>query len=312
MIAFCIKKISKNKLLILHYHRIQDQKNIFCNEPIDQNSFDWQMHLLSGYLIPVGLSDALQKLKKDQLSGGSIVITFDDGYKDNYTHVLPILQKRNIKATFFITTGFLNGGIMWNDIIVESIKFTQKNKIDLHKIGLKEYSLASKEDKINAIEDIIHYIKYKPLYERNNFTKEIQYICGINPINDLMMTDNELIKLFQSDMEIGAHTVNHPILLSEEDSIVKKEIIESKSYLENLLQIPITLFAYPNGKLGKDYDHKHFQILKEAGFDYAITTNWGINTKKSNMLELKRFTPWDKTKIRFLLRILKIYFFGKV
>ncbi len=312
IIAFCIKKISKNKLLILNYHRVQDKASLFFDSDLDHNAFDWQMHLISHYLIPISLMDSLTKLKKNQLAGGSIAVTFDDGYKDNFTAALPILEKRKVSATFFIATGFLNAGIMWNDIIIESIKSTHKKQIDLHPMGLEKYSLASKNNKLHAIKQIINFIKYKTLNDREVLTKKLQDICETPIIDNLMMTDDELMQLFQSGMEIGGHTVNHPILASETDDIIKQEILEGKLYLETLLNTSLTIFAYPNGKLDKDYQVKHTEILKQAGFEYAVTTNWGINTSDSEALELKRFTPWDKTKITFLLRILKIYLLGKV
>lgn len=312
IIAFAIKLLSKNKLLILNYHRVQDKDSLFFESDIDQHSFAWQMHLISRYLTPTGLTHALQKLKHNQLPGSSIVVTFDDGYKDNVSAALPILQNNKVPATFFIATGFLNDGMMWNDVLIESIKLTQQGNINLIHLGMADYPLHSKAEKLYAIEKIVQFVKYKNLTEREHLVTKINKICSVVLHKDLMMNDDDIIQLFQSGMEIGGHTVNHPILSSETNDIIKREIAEGKVYLETLLKTPLTLFAYPNGKSNKDYETKHVKMLRESGFDFALTTNWGFNSKNTEPLELNRFTPWDNSRITFLLRIFKLYLLGKV
>ena len=312
ILSVFIKKVSKNKLLILNYHRVQDKKDLFFDSDMDHLSFDWQMALISQYLKPLILSDSIKKLENNELAAGSVVVTFDDGYKDNLIDALPILKKRKVPSTFFIATGFLNGGIMWNDIIIESIKSTKKEAIDLSHIGLEQYMLGSKMEKLIAIENIIKKAKYQSLPERNQFVAEVNKICEVKLPDDLMMNDRDIQVLHDSGMEIGGHTSNHPILMSEENSVVNKELIEGKQYLEKLLNEKITTFAYPNGKLDKDYNVEHAKLVEKAGFKCAVTTNWGINKKDTDHFQLYRFTPWDKTPIMFMLRLLKLILFNKV
>ncbi len=127
-----------------------------------------------------------------------------------------------------------------------------------------------------------------------------------------MMNDEDVVKLYQSGMEIGGHTSNHPIFACERDEVVKDEIYEGKQYLENLLNTKLISFAYPNGKIDKDYEYKHADFVKKSGFQCAVTTNWGINMKQNDLFQLYRFTPWDKTSILFLLRVLKLTIFNKI
>lgn len=311
VIALSIKILSKNKLLIMNYHRVHNSQDLFFDSDLDGDSFNWQMQLISQYLIPSGLSDAMQKLDNEKLPGGSVVITFDDGYKDNIEAALPILQSNNIVATFFVATHFLNGGIMWNDVIIESIKQCDKDVINLQGIGLGEYPLGSKEEKLYAIEQTIKHVKYKNLEQRETALDVIKQTCAVELPNDLMMNDSEVVALFEAGMEIGGHTNKHPTLLSETDELVTEEISLGKEYLEKLLNTSLTSFAFPNGKSKLDYQDKHIKILEKIGFKYALTTNWGVNIKGEDPLELKRFTPWDNTKIGFLLRILKLHLFYK-
>ena len=82
-----------------------------------------------------------------------------------------------------------------------------------------------------------------------------------------MMRDKDVIEISKLGMEIGGHTVNHPILSCESDENAYDEMISGKKYLESLLNKKIESFAYPNGKLNKDYKVKHIQMVKKAGFN---------------------------------------------
>jgi len=106
-------------------------------------------------------------------------------------------------------------------------------------------------------------------------------------------------------LDVGAHTVRHPILaeLSAEDAW--SEIAESKRELEALLQRPVTLFAYPNGKPGSDYRGEHVRMVKEAGYTAAVSTAWGAATRDSDVLQLPRFTPWSRNPLKFDLMMLR-------
>jgi peptidoglycan/xylan/chitin deacetylase (PgdA/CDA1 family) len=104
-------------------------------------------------------------------------------------------------------------------------------------------------------------------------------------------------------MEIGAHTVMHPILAKLDDSVARDEISGSKQFLENLLDAPVRLFAYPNGKPQLDYSAASIRIVRRLGFDAAFTTAWGAARSDTDRFELPRFTPWDRDRLRFGLRL---------
>jgi peptidoglycan/xylan/chitin deacetylase (PgdA/CDA1 family) len=108
----------------------------------------------------------------------------------------------------------------------------------------------------------------------------------------------------QAGMQIGAHTVSHPILARQTDDQARQEIGDSKRFLEQLLGERITLFAYPNGKPGDDYSPQSVEVVRSLGFDAAVSTEWGASRMGDDPLQIKRFTPWDKTRLRFGLRLL--------
>ncbi len=110
--------------------------------------------------------------------------------------------------------------------------------------------------------------------------------------------------MYEAGMEIGGHTVNHPILTSVDKATARREIFENKEFLEGLIGGPIHSFAYPNGKPGQDYSSEHVALVKEAGYSRAVSTAWGRANRQSDTFQLPRFTPWDQKPWKFMLRLL--------
>jgi peptidoglycan/xylan/chitin deacetylase (PgdA/CDA1 family) len=104
-------------------------------------------------------------------------------------------------------------------------------------------------------------------------------------------------------MEIGAHTITHPILTRLEAPEARREMANSKRDLESLLGEPVALFAYPNGVPTQDYDATHAALARECGFAAAVSTAWGAASVRSDRFQLPRFTPWDRTRLRYGLRL---------
>ncbi len=118
-----------------------------------------------------------------------------------------------------------------------------------------------------------------------------------------MMTNDQVIAMRQAGMQIGAHTVTHPILANLESKLVFDEVADSKRFLENLLQEQIGLFAYPNGKPDLDYRMSDVEIIRDLGFDAAVTTAWGVADDTTDPMQIPRFTPWDRTRFHFCARL---------
>jgi peptidoglycan/xylan/chitin deacetylase (PgdA/CDA1 family) len=160
-------------------------------------------------------------------------------------------------------------------------------------------------DKQAAIDTLIKHIKYRPVSERISLTEEIARLAKVHLPQNLMMTSAEVKAMRQAGMQIGAHTVSHPILARLTDEQARQEIGDSKRFLEQLLGECITVFAYPNGKPGEDYSPQSVEVVRRLGFDAAVSTQWGASRMRDDPLQIKRFTPWDKTRLRFGLRLLK-------
>ncbi|MDC8786167.1 polysaccharide deacetylase family protein [Paucibacter sp. hw1] len=249
------------------------------------------------------LDEAGRLLAEGRLPSRACCITFDDGYADNHEVALPILQKQGLCATFFIATGFLNGGRMWNDTVIESIRHCRQQHLDFGNFG--SYGLSGPAERRGAIEAIIGKIKYLPVEQRLAITEELLARCGVQLDARLMMAPDGVRLLRDAGMQIGAHTVSHPILASTPPDAAREEILSSKRFLEDLLSQDCTLFAYPNGKPGRDYLPEHVTMVRELGFKTAVSTAWGASGVGADPLQLQRFTPWDRTKTAFGLRLMR-------
>lgn len=290
------------KLQILLYHRVLKEPDPLRPWEIDRYQFDEQMQALSNYYQILPLSEAMQLLQKKALPPQAVCITFDDGYEDNVSVALPILQKLNIPATFFIATGFLDGDIMWNDQVIESIRQHQDEALNLTERGLSIYATKSIQDKNQSIQLIINAIKHKSSIERTQIVQSIAKITDAR-FEALMMNQNGVRTLAEAGMEIGAHTVTHPILKSLSLKEAEAEILNSKETLESILGQSIRYFAYPNGYPSRDYGLEHCRMLKRIGFKNGFSTWWGAADADMDPFQMPRFTPWDRSTLRFMLRL---------
>jgi peptidoglycan/xylan/chitin deacetylase (PgdA/CDA1 family) len=270
---------------------------------MDPRRFDELCVWLKSLFKVLPLNEAVARLKAGTLPARAAAITFDDGYADNYRVALPILQRHGLSATFFIATGFLDGGRMWNDTIIETVRASATPTLDLSSLGLGLHGLASIDEKRAAISSLIKQIKYQPDSDRITITNRIARLANVSPPDNLMMTSAEVRAMRRAGMQIGAHTVSHPILAKLPDDQAISEIETSKRFLEELLNEKVGLFAYPNGKLDQDYTARTVEIVGSLGFEAAFSTNWGVSGYTDDLLQVRRFTPWDTSRLRFGLRM---------
>lgn len=294
----------KARLSIFIYHRVLENADPLFPDEVDRVRFDQSMSWISEWFTVLPLGEAVTRLSRGNLPARAASITFDDGYADNYLHALPILQRHGLKATFFISTGFLDGGRMWNDSVIESVRNATVDRIDCAVLGLGELAVGTVAEKRAALERIIPAVKHLQHVAREDAVQHIMGRCGARLPSDLMLTTAQLRALHAANMEIGAHTVSHPILANCSDADALREMGDSRDQLQSILGTRVGLFAYPNGKFGRDYRLEHREMARRLGFDAAVSTNWGANAQDTDPFQLNRFTPWDRTRLRFGLRAL--------
>ncbi len=295
------------RLSILIFHRVLPKPDSLFPEIPDADRFEEMMRWVAAWFRVLPLSEAVERLNSGSLPARALAITFDDGYADNAEVAAPILHRHYLPATFFVTSGMLDGGRMWNDTVIESVRSCGNDVLDLGSTGLGCFGLKEEGQRRVAIDAILAAIKRLPYEERAAQVDRIAEVCGARLPADLMMRSEQLRDLTALGMEIGAHTVTHPILRQLDDERALREIADGRDILEQLVGTPISLFAYPNGVPGVDYDARHVEMVRRCGFRAAVSTAWGVSDRGTDRFQLARFTPWDQDRFRFGLRMARNY-----
>ena len=294
---------SNARLSILIYHRVLAQPDSLNDSDPTAEVFAAQMRALSAHFTPLPVSEAVERLAAGRLPSRAVCVTFDDGYADNAEVALPILLRYRIPATVFVATGFLNGGRMWNDTVVEAIRRVDGPTIALEDPALEAIAVGSLAAKKAAIRKVLAVWRRRPPAERRARADALAARVGATLPADLTMRDDQVRMLRSAGMEIGAHTVSHPILRTLSAGEARDEIAESREHLQALLGEPVRLFAYPNGRPNLDYSAEHTRIVRELGFDAAVSTAVGVATRRRDPYQLPRFTPWDREPLVFSTRL---------
>lgn len=295
------KKNARLSILIFHrVHRIVDP--LFQDEP-DARRFDLILGWIKSWFNVLPLDEAVARLQAGSLPSRAAAITFDDGYADNFHVALPVLQKHGLCATVFVAAGFLDGGIMWNDAVIEMVRQATGPELDFEEFALGRHRIDTIMDRRSAIDSLISRIKYLEPGPRWDLVRRSVEKAHCTLPDNLMMRSDDVRQLHHAGMGVGAHTVHHPILARLPANDAMQEIQGSKQILGDILREPIPFFAYPNGKPGFDYLPEHVQMVREAGFLAAVSTAWGAADGQYDVYQLPRFTPWDRSKVRFGLRL---------
>lgn len=290
-------------LSILIYHRVLARPDPLLPDLVDAAAFERQLLLLKRFFRVLPLGEAVRRLGDGTLPRRAACVTFDDGYADNAEVALPLLLRHGLRACFFIASGFLDGGTMWNDSVIERVRHAAGDELDLSTLGLGRLPIGNIELKRRAITTLLEQLKYLPPAQRQARVAQLRAGGPYPPRPDLMLGSAAVRALHRAGMEIGGHTASHPILASLSEAQARAEIADGKRALERIIAAPLRLFAYPNGKRGQDYGAREAALVRELGFEAAVTTDWGAARRGADPFQLPRFTPWDRGRLRFLLRL---------
>jgi peptidoglycan/xylan/chitin deacetylase (PgdA/CDA1 family) len=300
-------------LLTFFFHRVLDKPDPMMPGEIDARQFDQILTWIGEQFRVLAPRDACEQWLEGALPSRAAIISFDDGYRDNHDVAMPILRHHRMQAAFFIATGYLGNGVQFNDRLTEAFRRLDNDSFDAGWLGLGVLPTGSLSTRLHTLEQVREAAKYLDPAARWQAVERIESICGLRPGDPrsaqrerVMMTPEEVAALFANGMEIGGHTVTHPILQSIDDAAAFDEIRSGRDALAALVGHAPSLFAYPNGKLGADFDLRHAQMARRAGFEYAFSTERGVATKQTDAMLMPRFMPWDTKALRFKLQALRV------
>ncbi len=292
------------RLSILLYHRVVPEFDPLLPGEPDADLFDIQMRTVASVFRVLPLDEAVERLFAGTLPARSACITFDDGYRNNFEIAYPILRRHGLTATFFIATGYLGGGRMFNDTVVETVRSLPPGPLDLDWIGLGTRTIGPRGSRSSLLSDFIAAVKTMPAHERDAASERLAgHELRAHLPTDLMMTPEQVRLLAQGGMSIGGHTVDHPILsaLGREEAWL--QIRRNRDELTSLVGSAPSTFAYPNGKPG-DYAEEHVQMVERAGYSAAVSTTCAVATRHSNRYDLPRTGIWHRRPLRMAASLL--------
>ena len=259
---------------------------------VDKERFDNQMKYLKNNYNVISLEEFVKTFKeKRKFKKNTVVITFDDGYLNNYINVFPILKKYRLPSTMFVITGLIGTNkLAWWDEIKFAILKTDKNKYTFEFKGRTINLDLSNEQKRLEEFIVIHKLVSKYNFKlRQEATKKInrdlksKKLEG-NPENYRFMNWDQIMELSNNNIEIGAHSITHPYLSNIPKREMIKEIKDCKIFIEEKIQKPVKSFCYPSGDTTKDISN----LVKNIGYTSAYTTKMGQITNDSNPYALER------------------------
>lgn len=273
-------------LLVLNYHRIGNA----AGSPFDralfsatEETFDRQVRFLAQNFDVVGLHDLGQVLRLESRRPGGrgryVMITFDDGYRDNYLAAYPILRTYDAPAVFFLATGFLDQDrVPWWDDVAWMVRNSRQSGLAANAWTIEPVRF-DEPDRAHAIRGLLRTYKSLSGRETDAFLDFLAEATGSGRCPpelaaDEWMTWNMVREMRAGGMAFGAHTVHHPVLANLSAEEQNHEICESQLRIEYELGEEITAFSYPVGKPGT-FDASTCQVLLRLGFDWAFSYSGG-------------------------------------
>jgi len=299
------------KVTVLYYHRVNDMQNdrhLLCVTP---ENFEQQIKFLKHNYNILRFEEDWSETDRD-----SVVITFDDGYMDNLTHALPILESESVPATVFVSTGNMkrNCELWWDEletVLFAGEDFPKEFRLEDDRYGCK-WDTATYKQRENCYKALHYMMKnwitvkkreawMEQLWHWRNMVKEVDAA-------HLTLTKDTCQKLALSKyITIGAHTVNHPALAKLPHEQQEMEIVESVRDLEILLKCDIDMFSYPFGTYETDFDEETEELCKGAGIKKAAATTSGVWIKGMGQYAIPRNCIRDWGVFEFERRVREIF-----
>jgi peptidoglycan/xylan/chitin deacetylase (PgdA/CDA1 family) len=307
--------------VILLYHRVSQlptDPQLLCVTP---GHFAEHLEILRKKYSPMGLQELSQVYRQGNLPQRAVVVTFDDGYYDNLSNAKPLLERYDIPATVFVTTGYVGRQreCWWDELerlllqpgtLPDTLSLTLGGKHHHWKLGdassyseeayecyrtwnVRKKRLSGRQDLYNALHPLI-----RPLADGSQ--REVMDVlfawAGLKPTlrstHRTLSTDEVLCMAKGRLIDIGAHTITHPVLSLLPPAMQQAEIQGSMTRLEETLGRPVTSFAYPYG-LRSDYSAETIATVKQSGFTCASSSYEDNVWQGSDRFQLPRRIVFD-------------------
>jgi peptidoglycan/xylan/chitin deacetylase (PgdA/CDA1 family) len=287
------------------YHRFTS-KNSPISHRVNAATFAWQLDIIKENFNVFTLGQCVDYfLQHDRWPENSVVLTIDDGYQDMYTWAWPELAKRNLPATFFVTTGFVDQIIwLWPDRLEYALRHTKCTECEIYtNRNTVKFIIETDRQRSDVWKIWSDYCVTLPEDQRKQFISEVEELLNVQlpltPTSDYAaVTWDQLREMQAGGLEIGGHTVTHPILSKIHPKLLGTEIGLCRRTLQEKLLSDINSFCYPNSGPG-DINDAVITAVSQAGFLGAV---FGTNLAQWTRYQIPRMAISDD-RIDFLWKL---------
>jgi len=288
-LAGFLRHLAVSDLPILAYHRVYDvvDESSFPFDPelvsATPTEFAWQMQYVKDRHSPITFQMLIDSMDgRVVLPPRPVIVTFDDGYDDNYHHAFPVLKALNIPATIFISTGYVGSDKpFWFDLIAHILYRARPGVMRFDDLGLVVHLREDVASRRTASDNLLVAIKSLGNERRLEFLSRLEKEYGAvvdrsslrhsHPLNWEQIREMSL-----HGIEFGSHTVSHPILSSLDGPSLDSELAESMAHLERELGKPVSVLAYPVGG-AEAFNANVISSAKAAGYRLGVSYIPGVN-----------------------------------
>ena len=265
---------------------------------VSPDAFERQLVFLKRWCSVVDHDQMLAFVGGAKLPKNPVHITFDDGYLDNHDVVLPLLERHGLKATFFITTSYIEQRrLFWWDRINLLVKTSQRETLEIDYPKAMKLSLALPAQRAEAIRVLMRVIKDHYALDLERFLEGVAVATGVDlsrdeerrRVDELLMTWEHVRALRRAGMDVQSHTSTHRVLQTLAPEALAQELTSSKKTLEGVLDERVRSISYPVGKPIRSTPHIR-EAVREAGYELGFSNCSGVNHSWS-------FDPFDARRV---------------
>jgi peptidoglycan/xylan/chitin deacetylase (PgdA/CDA1 family) len=281
-------------LTILTYHRVLPvdaaRANPFDDTVVDASpeSFERQVIELKRYFQPVGVAELCAFARGAPCPPNAVAVTFDDGYRDNHDHVLPILRRHGVKAIFFISTSYIGKRrVFWWDRVWYALKHARTPTVELTYPTPQRLEVGAHLR--HGIWSALRIVKSHYDLNHRRFLNELTHAAGLEWsdqieqgfADQLVMTWDHVRALAAAGMDVESHTRWHGVLQTLPPDRLMDELEGAQSDLEREVGRRARALAYPTGLR---IDGAVGAAVRRAGYEIGLSNATGTN---------RRFTTVD-------------------
>lgn len=283
---------------IIMYHSVMDDpcsaRLTLGNIVHSTEVFRRQMEVIARHFHAVSLDDVLSFLRGERsLPRRAVVVTFDDGYADNYQIAKAVLAPMGMPAVFYVTVDCIERQrLPWPSLLRYAFLTSKKDR--WRENDGKVWFLSSVEHRIQAFARASERCGSLSGETLEVFVESVRHqLCTEppQPVQRPMMTWEELRELERNGQVVGSHTMTHPNMAHVAEVEMRSELWEAKAKLEKELRTPIVHFSYPCPALQPHWSERTVNATRDIGYKTAVTTNGGLVRSHDDPLSLRRIRP---------------------